>query len=76
LHGAGANHIDEPRTGIIITLSVNWLVTEENQYLAVPPAIARTLPERTQQLLGYRSSASLGCIAGRPSDNWLRDGLI
>lgn len=76
LHGAGANHTDEPRTGIIITLSVNWLVTEENQYLAVPPSIARTLPERTQQLLGYRSSASLGCIAGRPSDNWLSEGAL
>ena len=76
LHGAGANHTDEPRTGIIFTLAVNWLATEENQYLAVPPAIARTLPERAQQLLGYRSSPSLGCIAGRPSDNWLSEGLI
>ncbi|MGE3594589.1 MAG: phytanoyl-CoA dioxygenase family protein [Dehalococcoidia bacterium] len=74
LHGAAANRTDMPRTGVIMTMAVNWLTTEENQYLAVPPEIARTLPARAQQLLGYRSSASLGCIAGRSSDNWLTAG--
>ena len=34
------------------------------------------MDERAQQLLGYRSSISLGCIAGQPSDNWLRDAAI
>ena len=71
LHGLGASRSDEARTGIIFTMVVNWLATEENQYLAVPPEIARTLTERAQQLLGYRSSATLGWVPGLDSENML-----
>lgn len=74
LHGLGVNQGDDPRTGIICTLLVDWLTPEENQYFAVPPEIARTLPQRAQRLLGYRSSISLGCVAGRASENWLAEG--
>jgi ectoine hydroxylase-related dioxygenase (phytanoyl-CoA dioxygenase family) len=73
LHGLGVNRSDEPRTGIVCTLVVDWLTPEENTYFAVPPEIARSLPERAQQLLGYRSSISLGCVAGRASENWLAE---
>ena len=74
LHGAGASRCTLPRTGFILTLVVNWLVAEENQYLTVPPPIALTLPERTQQLLGYRSSSSLGWVAGLSGENLLVRG--
>ena len=32
---------------------LGWLRTEENNYLAVPPEIAATLPRRAQEVLGY-----------------------
>ena len=74
LHGLGASRDDAPRTGILFTFVVNWLAQEENQYMAVPPEIARTLPERAQQLLGYRSSPSLGWVAGLDQENMLVGG--
>jgi hypothetical protein len=74
LHGLGASRSDEPRTGILFTFVVNWLTQEENQYLAVPPEIARVLPERAQQLLGYRSSSTLGWVPGCDRDNMLVRG--
>jgi hypothetical protein len=72
LHGLGANRTETPRTGILFTLQVDWLTQEENQYLAVPPDLARQLPERAQQLLGYRASLSRGWVEGRDSENLLR----
>lgn len=53
-HGAGANRSDAPRTGIIVSYCLGWLKTYENQYLAYPPAVARTLEPAHQQLIGYR----------------------
>jgi hypothetical protein len=53
-HGGGANFTaDEPRTGIAFGYTLGWLRQEENQYLAVPPEKARTLPLELQRLLGY-----------------------
>ena len=47
---------------------MGWLRQEENQYLAVPIDIAKELPERMQQLLGYRAhSTFLGWVDGRDS---------
>ena len=74
LHGLGASRDDAPRTGLLFTFVVNWLTQEENQYLAVPPEIARTLPERAQQLLGYRSSPTLGWVPGLDQENMLVTG--
>jgi len=74
LHGSGASRSAEPRTGFLLTLVVDWLTTEENQCLTVPPEMARTLPERVQQLLGYRSSAMLNWVSGRSAENLLRGG--
>ncbi len=54
LHGGGPNTTDnERRRGMHVSYCVGWLRTEENQYLSVPPKIARTLPRRSQELLGY-----------------------
>jgi hypothetical protein len=62
-HGGGANTSDADRVGVNITYSVGWLRQEENQYLTVPPEIARELPERLQRLLGYaRGAYALGYV--------------
>lgn len=53
IHGGGANRSNGPRTGVLLQYSLGWLRQEENQYLAVPAEIARTLPPRLQRLMGY-----------------------
>ena len=74
LHGLGASRDGAPRNGILFTFVVDWLATEENQYVAVPPEVARTLPERAQQVLGYRSSPTLGWVPGLDQENMLVSG--
>jgi ectoine hydroxylase-related dioxygenase (phytanoyl-CoA dioxygenase family) len=62
-HGGGANRSDAVRIGINITYVVAWLRQEENQYLAVPPEIARTLPADLLRLMGYaRGAYALGYV--------------
>ena len=54
-HGGGANRTtDQTRAGMICGYSLGWLRQEENQYLAVPPAVAKDLPEHVQHLIGYK----------------------
>ena len=53
LHGAGANHSSERRIGMNIDYSLAFLSQEENQFLACPPEIARTLSEDMRRLIGY-----------------------
>jgi ectoine hydroxylase-related dioxygenase (phytanoyl-CoA dioxygenase family) len=62
-HGGGANRSNATRIGINITYNVSWLRQEENQYLAVPPEIAKTLPIPLLKLIGYRRGAyALGYV--------------
>jgi len=62
-HGGGANTSDATRYGLNITYAVSWLRQEENQYLAVPAEIARTLPEPLLRLMGYaRGAYALGYV--------------
>lgn len=62
-HGAGANTSREVRYGLNLTYAVSWLRQEENQYLAVPFEIARTLPEPLLRLMGYAKGAyALGYV--------------
>ena len=63
-HGLGTSTVDQPRTGLIFSFGVNYLIQEENQFMAVPPAIASALPKNARQLLGYRSSPALNFIEG------------
>lgn len=56
-HGGGANRSDGTRVGINITYCLGWLRQEENQYLACPPDIARTLDPELLKLMGYRHGA-------------------
>jgi len=53
IHGGGENRSAHPRTGIIMGYCLGWLRQYENQYLAVPPEIAKNLPSPLQDLLGY-----------------------
>ena len=52
-HGGGANQTSAPRLGVILEYAAGWLRQQENHCLAVPRKIARDLPERLQELLGY-----------------------
>jgi hypothetical protein len=62
-HGGGANRSGEVRVGLNITYNVAWLRQEENQYLSVPPEVARTLPVELLRLMGYdRGAYALGYI--------------
>jgi ectoine hydroxylase-related dioxygenase (phytanoyl-CoA dioxygenase family) len=74
-HGGGANTTDVHRVGINVGYSLGWLRQEENQYLACPPEIARTLPEGLLRLMGYqRGSYGLGYVDDmREPLDWLYD---
>jgi ectoine hydroxylase-related dioxygenase (phytanoyl-CoA dioxygenase family) len=60
IHGGGANDTQIPRRGAHLSYCLGWLRTEENNYLAVPPEIAATLPRAAQELLGYAVHDSIG----------------
>ena len=53
IHAGGSNTTEIPRRGAHLSYCLGWLRTEENNYLAVPPAIAAKLPRQAQELLGY-----------------------
>jgi ectoine hydroxylase-related dioxygenase (phytanoyl-CoA dioxygenase family) len=63
LHGGGANRSTGDRRGVNITYSVGWVRQEENQYLATPPEIARTLDDDLLKMMGYQQGAfALGYV--------------
>jgi ectoine hydroxylase-related dioxygenase (phytanoyl-CoA dioxygenase family) len=65
-HGGGANTTDRPRLGVAIEYVAAWLRPQETQLLAVPQEVARELPERLQELLGYNVYPPfLGYVDGR-----------
>ena len=53
IHGGGANTANIVRTGIAVQYSLGWLRQEENLHLAVPPSLAKTLPDLLARLVGY-----------------------
>ncbi len=54
LHGGGANRTtDRWRKALYLSYLVGWLTPEEAVPLGVGPEIARTLPTRARQLLGF-----------------------
>lgn len=84
IHGGGANTTSATwRRGVHISYTLGWLRTEENNYLAVPPAVARTLPRRCQEVLGYavhdalpRTGGYLGMVALRDPLELLAEGEL
>ncbi len=62
-HGAGANDSGLPRLGMALAYASVALRQEENQYLVVPPEVARELPETLQKLVGYElGHSTLGFV--------------
>jgi ectoine hydroxylase-related dioxygenase (phytanoyl-CoA dioxygenase family) len=56
IHAAGENRTaNRWRWGMHISWVLGWLRPEECHYLAVPIEVARRLPDRVQQMLGYHS---------------------
>jgi ectoine hydroxylase-related dioxygenase (phytanoyl-CoA dioxygenase family) len=74
LHGGGANRSDGVRRGVNITYAVGWVRQEENQYLACPPEVARTLDDDLLAMMGYREGAfALGYVGDQQDPlAWLR----
>jgi ectoine hydroxylase-related dioxygenase (phytanoyl-CoA dioxygenase family) len=65
LHGGGANVTDDVRRrGMHVSYCAGWLRTEENQYLATPLDVVRTLPREAQALLGYAAHDALAAGGG------------
>jgi ectoine hydroxylase-related dioxygenase (phytanoyl-CoA dioxygenase family) len=65
-HGAGENRTDHARLGVVLHYAASWLRPIENHVLSVPPDIARGLPERLQELLGYNVHPPfIGYVDGR-----------
>ncbi len=63
LHGAGANTSDGVRRGVNITYAAGWVRQEENQYLACPHEVARTLDDDLLRMMGYTQGAfALGYV--------------
>ncbi|MEL6363901.1 MAG: phytanoyl-CoA dioxygenase family protein [Pseudomonadota bacterium] len=64
-HRGGANVSDAARLIITPQYCAGWARPLENMSLAVPPHIAKTLPERAQELLGYSIHAPfMGYVDG------------
>ena len=63
LHGGGANRSASVRRGVNITYAVGWVRQEENQFLACPAEIARTLDDDLLRMMGYQQGAfALGYV--------------
>ena len=74
IHGGGANTTsDRWRRGMHLSYVLGWLRTEENHYLATPPDVARRLPRRAQELLGYAAHDALAQAGGYLGAVDLRD---
>ncbi len=65
IHAGGANTTaDSWRRGMHMSYVVGWLRTEDNNYLSTPPDVARTLPRRSQELLGYAAHDAIASGGG------------
>ncbi len=74
IHGAGANTSESHRTGIGLNLGLGWLRQQENQFLTLPPEVARTLPDALQRLIGYDFGGPfLGAVNGQSPHKLLEE---
>jgi len=65
IHAGGRNSTaDSWRRGMHMSFVVGWLRTEDNNYLSTPPDVARTLPRRSQELLGYAAHDAIAAGGG------------
>jgi hypothetical protein len=66
-HAGGSNRSKEVRRAQAINYCVGWVRQEENQFLACPPHIAKTLPDDLLKLMGYQIGFGYG-HAGAQAD--------
>lgn len=65
IHGGGPNTTDsQRRRGMHLSYTLGWLRTEENNFLTTPLEIARQLPQRAQELLGYSAHDAIATGGG------------
>ncbi|KMO68674.1 phytanoyl-CoA dioxygenase PhyH [Mycobacterium sp. BK558] len=57
VHSGGANRSQQVRRAINVNYCVGWVRQEENQFLSVPPEVARTLDDDLLRLIGYQEGA-------------------
>lgn len=83
LHAGGANTTNHWRRGVHMSYCLGWLRTEENNVLAVPPDLARELPSRACELLGYgvhdainEMGGYLGMLDMHNPRDMLKDGRL
>ena len=77
LHAGGANQSDRIRRGVVMSYRLAWLASSEKLLLSTPPELARTLPERLQQLIGYQlHKPNLGWVEGQDPIRWLRGEFV
>ena len=61
-YGGGANVSDDVRFGLSINYCRGWVRQQENQYLAVPRPLAKSLPQALQKMIGYDNCEFLGYV--------------
>lgn len=83
MHGGGTNTSTSGRPGVHMSYVAGWLRPEENNCVATPPAVARTLPRRAQELVGYgmhdaaaQGGGYLGCVDLRDPVDLLAAGEL
>lgn len=65
IHGGGANTTGhEWRRGFHLSYTLGWLRTEENNMLAVPPAVARRLSPLARRIVGYGVHDAIADMGG------------
>lgn len=74
-HGGGENQTERSRLACLFGYTLGWLRQLENQFLAVPPELARTLPRTLQRLLGYSTHGFLGSFENRDPGMALSDDV-
>lgn len=74
-HGGGENRSDRSRLACLFGYGLGWLRQLENQYLAVPPALARALSPTLQRLIGYRAHGFLGSFENQDPMVALQDDV-
>ncbi len=76
LHGAGPNRSDAVRRGVVVGYALGWLKPYENQWLAYPPAVARSFTPELAALVGYRQHRpNLGNYEGQCPSILLGDDI-
>jgi ectoine hydroxylase-related dioxygenase (phytanoyl-CoA dioxygenase family) len=53
VHGGGANRSNASRLAVTYQYCEGWLRQQENFFLAIPRDIAKSMPQRVRELIGY-----------------------